>query len=349
VKDIYSTIIDSLKSGKSSVLATIIKQGGSSSRGPGAKMLIMEDGSIKGSVGGGILEKAVIEASSSVFLSLSPMIFRSSPEMACGGNVEVFLAPFSKVDQTCLETLKNAAEISTGGGSVILATALDARLWQGGRIAVASLKSSGETTGFLHNMEDAVKTLSSQVRYLLDLRKPEIILCCDNEGNKFSLLAEPIISNPVLYVFGAGHVSSEVVPLAGRVGFKVVVIDDRPEFLKAVYFQDAEQVFLYNYDDVMKNFSIDDCSFIVIATRSHSCDEEVLGQALHTYARYIGMIGSRRKIATIFGNLKNHGFTEQDLSRVHSPIGLDIGAETPQEIALSIVAELVKVRAEKLL
>jgi len=99
----------------------------------------------------------------------------------------------------------------------------------------------------------------------------------------------------------------------------------------------------------MKNFSIDDCSFIVIATRSHSCDEEVLGQALHTYARYIGMIGSRRKIATIFGNLKNHGFTEQDLSRVHSPIGLDIGAETPQEIALSIVAELVKVRAEKLL
>jgi len=348
VKDIYSIIIDSLKSGKSSVLATILKQGGSSSRGPGARMLIMEDGSIVGTVGGGILEKAVIDASPGVFSSRSPMIFRSSPEMACGGDVEVFLAPLSQVDQACLETFKNAEEISMGGGSVILAMALDARLWQRGRTGVASLKSSGETTGFLQDMEDAAKTLASQARYLFDRRKPEIIVCYDNEGNKFSLFAEPVTSSPVLYVFGAGHVSSEVVPLAGRVGFKVIVIDDRPEFLKEGYFQDAEEVFLYAYDDVMKKFSINECSFIVIATRSHSCDEEVLGQALHTDARYIGMIGSRRKIATIFGNLKNHGFTDQDLARVHSPIGLDIGAETPQEIALSVVAELVKERAKKI-
>jgi xanthine dehydrogenase accessory factor len=342
VKEIYSTIVDSLKSGKASILAIIIKQGGSSSRGSGAKMLIMEDGSIEGTVGGGILEKAVVEASASVFDSRRPMIFKSSSKMACGGDVEVFLAPLSPDDQSCLEAFKNLSETSMHGSSSILAIALNERLWQGGRAAVALLKSSGETTGFLRGMENAAKTVISRMGYLLHQQRPEIVICSDNEGNEFSLFAEPIVSGPVLYVFGAGHVSSEVVPLASRVGFTVIVIDDRPEFSKAVNFPDAEHVFLYNYDDVMKNFSIDADSFIVIATRSHSCDQAVLGQALRTDAQYIGMIGSRRKIATIFDNLKGRGVTGQDLERVHSPIGLDIGAETPQEIALSIVAELMK-------
>jgi xanthine dehydrogenase accessory factor len=345
VKDIYSTIYDSLKSGKSSVLATIIRQGGSSSRGPGAMMLIMEDGSTEGTLGGGILEKSVIEASSRIFSSRSPMVFRSGPEMACGGDVEIFLAPLSPDDQTCREAFRSASETVMRGGSGIFVTALDARVWQG-RAAVAFLKSSGEATGFLQDMEEGAKTIINRMEHLFNNSKPEIIVCNDKVKN-LNLFAEPIIACPVLYVFGAGHVSSEVVPLAKRVGFKTIVIDDRQEFSKAVNFPDAEHVFLYNYDNVMKNFSIDANSFIVIATRSHSCDEKVLGQALRTDAKYIGMIGSRRKIATIFDNLKRHGLEEHHLARVHSPIGLDIGAETPQEIALSIVAELVKIRAGK--
>lgn len=346
MNDIYSAILDSLKANRLSVLATITRQGGSSSRGPGAKMIIREDMSISGSVGGGDLEKAVIEASSSVFLSASPMIYRSSPEMSCGGDVEVFLEPLSLDDTTCLNIFKEAADILRRGGSGLLATALDPRLWQSGKAAIALFKSTGETMGLLPNMQEAAKAVLNQMEFCLDRSRSEIVTCNDEDGKEFRLFIESIISDPVLYVFGAGHVSSEVVPLARRVGFKIIVIDDRPEFSKPENFPDADQVFNYAYDRVIKNFSIDNASYIVIATRSHSCDEEVLGQALGTDARYIGMIGSRRKVATIFGNLQGQGFTTEDLARVHSPIGLDISAETPEEIALSIVAELVKVRAE---
>jgi xanthine dehydrogenase accessory factor len=346
MKDIYSTIFDSLKADGSFVLATIIRQGGSSSRGPGARMLINEDRSISGSVGGGDLEKAVIEASSNVFSSSSPMIYSSSLEMSCGGDVEVFLEPLSRDDTTCLNIFKEAADIVRRGGSGLLATALDPRLWQSGQAAIALFKPAGEAMGLHPGMQEAAKAIMNGMGSFLDRQRPEIVVCNDGEGGEVRFFIEPIISDPVLYVFGAGHVSSEVVPLARRVGFKVIVIDDRPEFSKHANFPDAEQVFNYAYDGVINNFPIGNASYIVIATRSHFCDEEVLSQALRTNARYVGMIGSRRKIATIFGNLQTQGFTTDDLVRVRSPIGLDIGAETPEEIALSIVSELVKVRAE---
>jgi xanthine dehydrogenase accessory factor len=345
MKDIYSAILNSLKTNRASVLATIISQRGSSPRGSGAKLLIMENGALAGSIGGGILEKAVIDASSDVRSSLLPMHFSSDPEMSCGGDVELFLEPMRHDNDTCLIIFKEVADIVRRGGSGLLATVTDARLWQSDQIPKALFKSSGEVTGFLPNMEETGKIVMDGMAGFLEKRAPEIIACHDRDGNELSLFIEPIISDPVLYIFGAGHISSQVVPLAHRVGFKVIVIDDRPEFSDPLNFPDAEKVFHYSYDDVVKKFPIDKSSYIVIVTHGHSYDQLVLGQALHTDAGYIGMIGSRRKISTIFDNLLREGLTREDLDRVHSPIGMDIGAETPEEIALSIVAELVKVRA----
>jgi xanthine dehydrogenase accessory factor len=200
--------------------------------------------------------------------------------------------------------------------------------------------------GFLPNMVEAGKILMDGMEASLGRGRPEILTCNDGAGKEFRLFVEPIVSASVLYIFGGGHVSSEVVPLCRRVGFKSIVIDDRAEFSDPVNFPDADKVFHYSYDGVINNLSVDKSTYIVIMTRSHACDQTVLNQALRTDARYIGMIGSRRKITTIFENLLKEGFTNEDFERVHSPIGLDIGAETPVEIALSIVAELVKVRAE---
>jgi xanthine dehydrogenase accessory factor len=149
----------------------------------------------------------------------------------------------------------------------------------------------------------------------------------------------------VLYVFGAGHVSRHIVPLAVTVDFKVVVIDDREEFADVCHFPDAKEVRQCLFEGVMESLAVDESSFLVIVTRGHMHDKNVLAQALRSKAGYIGMIGSDRKRKIIYEKLLEEGFTEEDLSRVHSPIGIDIGAETPEEIAISIVGELIKVRA----
>ena len=158
---------------------------------------------------------------------------------------------------------------------------------------------------------------------------------------------EPVVSRPVLYVFGAGHVSRQIVPLAAGVDFQVVVIDDREDFANAGYFPDATDIHQYPFEGLMERLPIDESSFLVIVTRGHMHDKTVLAQALKTNATYIGMIGSSRKRRLIYQKLVEEGFKEEGLLRVHSPIGLEIGAETPEEIAVSIVAELIKVRAGK--
>ena len=149
-----------------------------------------------------------------------------------------------------------------------------------------------------------------------------------------------------MFLFGAGHVAQPTARLATLVGFRVWAVDDR-EYANGDRFPEAEKIrVVEDFGSALKGLTIDRNAFIVIVTRGHLHDKTVLAQALHTDAAYIGMIGSRRKRDHIFKALLKQGFTAADLKRVYSPIGLEIGAETPAEIALSIVAELVKVRAE---
>lgn len=345
MKDIYSEIVDCSRTKKASVLATIINRKGSSPRGIGTKLLITEDGGLAGSVGGGELEKAVIETSSRVTSSILPVFFKSDPGMSCGGDVEIFVEPISPDNEVFFNIYSEIAGIVKRGGSGLLATVVDTRLWKAGQTPKALFKANGEVIGILPNMQETFKAVTDAMPAFSGGRMSGTITCNDEDGEAFRIFIESIISDPVLYIFGAGHVSSQVVPVARRVGFKITVIDDRPEFAESRNFPDADRVLIFPYDDVVKRFAIDESSYIVITTRSHSCDETVLGQALRTEAGYIGMIGSRRKISNIYNNLQKEGFTDKDFKRVHSPIGIDIGAETPEEIALSIVAELVKVRA----
>ena len=345
MKDIYSTMLDCIRTETASVLATIINQTTAGPRGAGAKLLIMKDGALAGSIGGGLLEKAVIEAASGVFSSGVPVRFRSSPEMSCGGDVELFLEPVRPGDITFRMILDEIADAMRTGGSGFLATVMDPHLWQGDRSPRAFYKFSGGRTGELPGIEE--KIIMDGIAGFPGKNIPDVIVCRDMAGNEVSILIEPVISGPVLYIFGAGHVSSQAAPLARRVGFKVIVIDDRPGFCDPANFPDADEICNLAYDDVMERFQVNGSSYIVIVTRGHSFDQMVLGQALRTDAGYIGMIGSRRKISTIYGRLLEEGFTRKDLDRVHSPIGIEIGAETPEEIALSIVAELVKVRRTK--
>jgi xanthine dehydrogenase accessory factor len=161
------------------------------------------------------------------------------------------------------------------------------------------------------------------------------------------LLIEPLRNSGTLYIFGAGHVSQKIAPLSETVGFRTVVLDDRIEYANRERFPLSPEIILLESFDRLPELAIDEDGYIVIVTRGHLHDKTILAWALKTKAGYIGMIGSRRKRDKIFEVLTGEGFGKQDFDRIYSPIGTDIGAETPEELAVSIVGELIKVRSEK--
>jgi xanthine dehydrogenase accessory factor len=353
MKEIYQKIVELLYSNTLSVLATIIKQAGPSPRGIGTKCLIMQDGSFTGTIGGGVIEAKTIKEAKKVLDTGIPLRLTftlkgsdvEDTDMLCGGDVEVFLEPVSPKYSSHLSILEKVMKIINRGGAGLLATVINENWWQQGVPPKIFLEKQGKQTGSLSRGSKIEDALMEKMDGILNARLPSIFSLRDDSGNQVEIFVEPIITNPFLYVFGAGHVSSQIVPLASRVGFQVIVIDDRPEFADITNFPEAKEVHQFPFEGVMDRLPVDESSYLVIVTRGHVHDKDVLAQALKTGARYIGMIGSTRKRDIIYEKLLEEGFTKEELTRVHSPIGLEIGAETPEEIAVSIVAELIMIRA----
>ncbi|MBI4165634.1 MAG: XdhC family protein [Acidobacteria bacterium] len=163
-------------------------------------------------------------------------------------------------------------------------------------------------------------------------------------GGSLDIFVEPILATPTAYIFGGGHVSLYLAKVASVAGFEVVVIDDRPAFANPERFPDAAETLAAPWEEVFPQLAVNDFSYIVLVTRGHKGDLTCLRWALTTPARYIGMIGSRRKFIEITKVLEGEGVPPVRIERVHSPVGLDIGALTPEEIAVAIVAEMIAVR-----
>jgi xanthine dehydrogenase accessory factor len=168
-------------------------------------------------------------------------------------------------------------------------------------------------------------------------------------GGQMDVYIEPIEPSPELYVIGAGHVGFHLARLAHEVGFRVTVVDDREKFANAERFPTAEQVIVDDIPTWIGRAAIPPHAYSVIVTRGHTNDLEALRALAPRELRYLGLIGSRAKVARIFEALRSDAMPEEHLARVHAPIGLDIGAVTPQEIAVSILAELIAVKHGKLL
>jgi xanthine dehydrogenase accessory factor len=169
----------------------------------------------------------------------------------------------------------------------------------------------------------------------------EIGMIC---GGILDVYIEPILPSPTVFIFGGGHISLFVSKISAMAGFRVVVVDDRVEFANEERFPDAEQVIAMAFPLACSRLKVNRSGYLVIVTRGHACDQEVLEWALNTEAGYIGMIGSRQKIQSLYNHLEEKGIAPEKLQRVHAPIGLDIGALTPAEIAVSIVGEMIRVR-----
>jgi xanthine dehydrogenase accessory factor len=257
--DLYEEIVQLRRDGRRGALATIVTVQGSIPSFKTAKMLVRDDGSIVGTIGGGCVEAEVWQAAREVMESERP--------------------------RTLKFNLNQNPKDDTG------------------------------------------------------------LIC----GGTLDIFIEPVLPPAVLYMFGAGHVALHLYKVAGNAGFDITVADDRETYANRERFPEAKEVIADDFDKVMQRLSPGESSYIVILTRGHRDDMRILRWAVQTPAKYIGMIGSKRKTIAIFRELKAEGIPAQLFERVHAPVGLDIGAVTPEEIAVAITAELIahRRRAER--
>lgn len=331
MKKIFNDLYQELKESKNAVLCSIIASSGSVPRGKGAKMLVKNDGSITGTIGGGLVEYNAINIAKEILNTRenSKRTFSLNRDdvknlgMVCGGDVTVYFRFFSCESNNDLEFSKYVSEMFDE----------DKSLW-----LITETNISGKNQIGTYTKEDGIKFIDINYNDVEQYIFGKAYLKND------SFFIEPLITNSKVYIFGGGHVSQALAPVLSNLNFNVVVLDDRKEFTNPSLFNNSCNTKLIDFHNINLSISVDD--YIIIMTRGHECDFDILEFALKSPSLYIGLIGSRKKWEYTTEKLKEDGFTENDWSRVYNPIGIEIYAQTPEEIAISIAAQLIMKRAK---
>jgi xanthine dehydrogenase accessory factor len=326
-----------LERGEEFASVTMLGTSGSSPRHSGASMLVRPNGSIVGTIGGGPLEAAAIRDAVDVIMTKQNKVYEFESAqlgMMCGGSGVALLEYAGPSRAETAAFLRTLLDVFKSGRKSWLVTVLSGDA--GTTIRKCLIDSDGAVTGDPVCSDEAAQTLvkrgGTYDRILAEV-----------QGTAF---IQPLGEQGTAYVFGAGHCGQKLVTVLSTIGFSTVIVDDRAEFANAERFPTADRVVVpESFSGVVETLPVDEQSYVVIVTRGHAHDRNVLAQALRTPARYIGMIGSKNKVAKSYELLRQEGFSDADLARVHAPIGLKIGAETPEEIAISIAAQLIQVRA----
>jgi len=336
-----------LEDGEDLVQATITKHSGSTPRSVGSKMFIRRDGSCIGSIGGGLVEFEMQKLAAEIFetgkarietVDLSGSDAATTDQMICGGRLEFLLEYFSSDAENSKEIRRLVTSLQEGGKGYLL-KALDTKGSSVSQMERCLVRKNSVVLGQFSGPDSWLSQLTGESAK----KKSPVIATL--EGRRY--FVEPTFLPGTVYLFGAGHVSRPVAELASMVDFRTIVLDDREDFANSDRFPRADQIVVVpSYEDVFSGLEIGRDSYLVIVTRGHMHDKTVLEQSLRTPAGYVGMIGSKRKQHLVYDDLLKKGFSADDLKRVHNPIGLDIAAETPEEIAVSIVAELIAARAQ---
>ncbi len=334
-----------LGDGHKIVLATIIRHQGSTPRQTGTRCLVLADGTFVGTIGGGLLEFKVIEKAREVLRSEKSALleFRltgqeiAQTDMLCGGIVDVYLEPlFPELKETAALFREVAATLKNHATGVLLT-----HISEGTPANDPSGRLFIKADGTVPKNNGEWASLPGMPRRFLELKSPQTF---EDDFTRPVIYAEPILPDDRLYVFGAGHISTFLAPLAQSAGFGVWVLDDRKEFANRQRFPSIEKVLATPFTESFRQIRVTPTTYIVILTRGHAFDLQILREALRTDAVYIGMIGSRKKRNLIYNTLQGEGVSRTRLDQVYAPIGLPIGAQTPEQIAVSIVAELIQVR-----
>ncbi|MDR0890244.1 MAG: xanthine dehydrogenase accessory protein XdhC [Oscillospiraceae bacterium] len=326
MKQLFAAMIDALEAGERVVLCSILASSGSAPRGAGAKMAVFADGTTRGTIGGGAVERTATLDAMQILQSGGEKLqaFTLSPNqvndigMICGGAVTVYFQCFLPEDAAARRTLERIHTLLQGNADAWLFLQLE-----GGKVT----KTEAYTQDELPNPA-------------LFGKRAQLI-----QGEPM-VYTEPIVRAGQVYVFGGGHVGRALVPILAGVEFRVTLVDNRPEFAIQENFPQAQRVVLGEYTNIGDKITIGSSDYVVIMTTGHQADFEVLQQVLPANPRYIGCIGSRAKIARTNERLAEAGFSPAQIARIHAPIGLSILAQTPGEIAISIAAEMIRCRAE---
>ncbi len=340
-------IHEQLEASSPLVLISIISLQGSTPRHTGTKMVIGADGKPYGTIGGSLIEAAAIKEAKTVLSNHKSRMFyyeltgkdANDPMMICGGKAEILLEYFAP-SEVNREYISHWYKAIKQGKAFYIFTHLkgDADTFE--ILGHAIFFSDGTIVANNSLTDTDIQTIIPELYNFSDT----MVLSLGDTH----VIIDRIRRIKTLYCFGAGHVAVPTVHLAAMVGFRVVVIDDRAEYANAERFPEANEIrVVTDFNQSFEGLEIDADSFIVIVTRGHMYDRAVLEQSLKTDAGYVGMISSRKKRAAIYEALMAQGIKWERLKWVHSPIGLDIGGETPEEIAVSIVAELIYVRSEQ--
>ena len=349
---LFRYLRDGLTGHRCFALATVISRAGSAPRESGAMMLILGDGTSLGTIGGGLLEARVQNLAAEVLregrtacLSLTLTASQdTSEDMICGGQVEIlveYLDGFDARQWNLLDRMLTRLEANIPCRFIRSIRLLPAARGQDGNVSWVQT-----AWGFCADdgIDEGTLDLSDRDRVLLT--QPHDMHASLTEGERARYCVQPIGVPERVLIVGAGHVGQALAALCPLVGFRTSVIDDRAAFANREHFPSANDIYVQNsLQDCYQGLIVTEFCYVVIVTRGHAHDRNVLAQSLRTKAAYIGMIGSKKKRDAIYRSLREEGFSEDQLAQVHSPIGLAIGAKTPEEIAVSIAAELIAVRA----
>ena len=322
-----------LKERKGGVFATIVNRVGATPQHAGAKIFIGGDGKIFGTIGGGCLEAEVWQEARRIINTNGVKVLHYAMNgsqvedegMICGGSVDILLEP---VLEKYSDVYKGIRTCTEEGAQAVVITAFN----DDGFSKTLLLKTQ-KTYG-----DPLPEVMTGNIEHYFDTKKPVF---------KEGIIVEPVAVPLHLYIFGAGHVSRYICMIAKMVDFEVAVIDDRDSFANKERFPEADEIIVEAFESVFQCLPIEPDGYVVIVTRGHAHDALVLEEVLKRPYKYVGMIGSKRKTKIILNHLKAAGVDENILQQVHAPIGIDIDAETPQEIAISIVAELIKVKRSR--
>ena len=345
MREIYQKIPELIESDQVGAYCTVVETKGSTPQKPGSKLLILPDLRNIGTLGGGCVEAEARRQAIGLMQGGVPRLLEFQLDsdygwddgLICGGNMKIFIdLPRTEAEAEMFARLQALNAEKTPIVCATVVTSSKPGVDVGMKMIFAT---TGERIGTLGDseLETAVEAETTGV---LEANRARLF----RENETAAVFLEPLQPRPTLLIAGAGHVGQALCHLASWLDFDVVIVDDRADFAAAERLPEADKIIIGDIATELRNYPITPLTYVVIVTRGHQHDESALHSVVESDARYIGLIGSRRKIKLIFDDLMEVGISKERLQQVYAPIGLDINSKTVPEIAVSIASQLIQVR-----
>lgn len=364
MRDIYQKVIELIESEAIGAYCTVVETKGSTPQKPGSKLLILPDLRNVGTLGGGCVEAEARRQAIGLMQGGVPRLldFQLDSDygwddgLICGGNMKIFIdLPQTQEESLILTRLQELSEAKIPLVSTTVVKSEVDQIPVGAKMLFAA---NGEKVGSLGDA--ALETaLQNELMDVLEKDAPGVFRWRaedssdgigvhenrdrNGEGTVW-IFMDAVQPRPTLLIAGAGHVGQALCHLGKWLGFDVAIVDDRADFASEERLPEADEIIIGDIAEELRKYPVDHLTYAVIVTRGHQHDEEALHSVIESNARYVGLIGSRRKIKLIYDDLREMGIPEERLAQVYAPIGVDINSKTVPEIAVSIAAQLIQVR-----